>query len=147
MIQSLTIEKEILGKMAAVFSTSQQEQGFVLGCSARLDCVDTCEQIPAIRAGLHFYTPDASYANQVIQNWSEVGVCFCGFVHSHIVNKPALSEADIEYARSMFQVYRLPVLWFGIGLVQKQNVDYHLYSVTTQNDKVHISSVALKAGN
>ena len=134
----LSIREEVTVKLTGVFQNSKQEKGFLLGCSSRLDCVDHCEQIPAIRAGLHFYEPDSAYADGVIQKWAADNICFCGFLHSHLVDKTDLSIPDIQFARKLFQAYSLPVLWFGLALVEGKSVTYRFYIVTEQGiDDLH----------
>ena len=138
---NLFVKGNILEKIGQVFSSSDVEQGFLLGCTTRLDCLDYCEQVPAVRAGIHFYEPDATCANEIIQSWAKRGICFCGFIHSHVVDKEDLSEADEEFARSLSGAYDIPVMWFGLGVVNCQSVSFSFYSVSVENDKNMIASV------
>lgn len=125
----LIISRQVIEQLTNVFRESNQEKGFLLGCTSHLDTLDCCKQLPAIQAGLHFYEPDFELANEIVRLWANHRICFCGFIHSHVVNKPELSEADIDFARSLFLVYDLPVLWFGLALVRGENVQYRFYSV------------------
>ena len=79
-------------------------------------------QLPAKQSGKYYYMPDGTAANQIIEEWRKRNICFCGFVHSHIALKEKLSEADIEYAKQIYKVYHLPVLWFGVGIVHGTKV-------------------------
>lgn len=130
MYKSLSIHKSILDQMAAVFSNSVHEAGYLLGCSTRLDCLDHCEQLPPVQAGLHFYEPDSAYANSIINQWASQNICFCGMIHSHVVEKETLSEADVVFAKQLFHAYSLPVLWFGLALVDRKKVNYQFYGIT-----------------
>lgn len=137
----LTICKDVLRKLTEVFRESSQEEGFLLGCTSRLDCLDCCEQIPASRAGMYFYEPDVACANKIIQCWASQGTCYCGFIHSHVMGKNALSIADIEFAKRIYAAYHLPELWFGIGVVGEEKVEYLFFSVTRDNGDITILPV------
>ena len=130
----LTVREEVFRMLAEVFRQSKQEEGFILGSTSRLDCLDCCEQIPAVRAGMYFYEPDAIYANEAIRRWAKQGICFCGFIHSHITDQPNLSEADIEFAKCLFQAYCLAGMWFGLAVVYHEMVVYKFYWVTGGNE-------------
>lgn len=128
----IELQEEILLQMEDAFASSTVEQAFLLGCTSRLDCLNRCCKLPAVRAGKHFYTPDATAADQIITAWGVEGVCFCGFIHSHVVNKEELSEADILFAKELIAAYDLPVLWFGLAIVTAREVAYKFYAVSRQ---------------
>lgn len=131
----LEIDKKILTEITQQFLSKKNEMGFLLGTASRLNCLEYCYQLPAKQAGLHYYVPDEAKANNIIQYWTEQNICFCGLIHSHVVSKEELSEADIEYAKLIFQTYHLPVLWFGIGIVREVEVTFKFYAVTRKSDK------------
>lgn len=137
----LTIRREVLRQLTEAFWESGQEEGFLLGCTSRLDCLDHCEQLPAVRVGLHFYEPDSEQADRIIRRWAEQEICFCGFIHSHVADKSDLSEADIEFAKRIYKVYCLPQLWFGIGVVGAGRVEYIFYSVASDDENTTIEPV------
>lgn len=143
----LSVSQEALKQMTQVFSNSETEQGFLLGCTAAWNALDHCCQLPAARSGKYFYEPFAAAANGIIQDWADHGICFCGFVHSHLVDKPSLSENDIDFAHRLFRAYPLPVLWFGIGVVRGSRVDYVFYSVTEQDGTPCILPAETANGN
>lgn len=131
----LRIKKEILQQLRQSFSLSHVETGFILGTYSCLEQLEYCYQIPAVQAGIHYYSPDIVIANKKIKEWTEVGICFCGFIHSHVVKKVDFSNGDIEFAKKLMNSYRLPVLWFGLGVVNDDcEVDIYFYSVTQQNN-------------
>lgn len=139
---TLTVCREVFQTLNETFLSSKQEAGFILGCQTRLDCLDSCEQVPANQAGVYFYRPDASYANHIIQKWQAQRICFCGFIHSHVVNKQDLSEADVQFAQALFRACPLPVLWFGLAIALDGHVTYRFFSVTEENGSIHIRPVS-----
>jgi hypothetical protein len=61
------------------------------------------------------YSPDIDYLNQIIPIWKELGITFCGFVHSHPRGFRRPSHADEAYATSVFLHFeRLDMLWLPI---------------------------------
>lgn len=47
------------------------------------------------------YAPDTETLNRVISEWSQRGITFVGFVHSHPPNRNKLSAIDIRYAEKI----------------------------------------------
>lgn len=135
----LLINKDVLEGISTNFSKCDVEKGFLLGSSNDLTHIDHCFDLPAMDAGLHFYEPDPVLADKQIQHWADQGVCFCGMIHSHVVDKQELSENDIEYAKVLYSAYQLPVLWFGIGIVHSNIVDFQFYSVSKSGEQVNIT--------
>lgn len=135
----LHVKGDVLLRLSAVFCECNVERGFLLGSSNDLTHIDHCFDLPAMDAGLHFYEPDPVLADKQIQHWANQGVCFCGMIHSHVVDKQELSENDIEYAKVLYSAYHLPLLWFGIGIVRADNVDFKFYSVSESNGHINIT--------
>lgn len=136
----LSIQNDVLSEISTVFSRNKnREQGFLLGSSTQLTHIDDCIYLPASKSGIHFYEPDLDAANYAIRNWGKKKVCFCGMIHSHVVNKPNLSENDIEYAKQIFKAYNLPVLWFGIGIVGISSVQFLFFSVSEIESSIAIT--------
>lgn len=140
----LCIQWDILHHLTHVFLSKDHEQGFILGSAKCLERLDFCGQIPAVQAGKYFYTPDSQYANTIIKDWAELNICFCGFVHSHLVNKNDLSDSDIEFAKQLFKSYNIPILWFGIGIVYKDAVNFQFYSVSSSDGDIVISPIKVE---
>lgn len=134
----LLINKMILENISTAFCMCDVEKGFLLGSSNELTYVDHCFDLPAMEAGLHFYEPDPVLADQAIRRWADQGVCFCGMIHSHVVDKQDLSVNDVEYAKVLYSAYQLPILWFGIGIVNANKVDFRFYSVSEFGEEVNI---------
>ena len=137
----LFIREDVLNELTSCFLKHDVEQGFLLGSTRRLNQVNRCCRLFTEQADVYFITPDAEKATEQIQKWAEQRVCFCGMVHSHIWPKRELSEADIEFAEALIRMYELPMLWFGIGVVEKGAVVFQFYRVTKQQNKVEIAAV------
>ena len=135
----LHIKKDVLLRLSTAFCECDVEKGFLLGSSNDLSHVNHCFDLPAVDAGLHFYEPDPVLADTRIRLWADQGVCFCGMIHSHVVDKQELSENDIEYAKVLFSAYHLPLLWFGIGIVHADQVDFRIYAVSESDGQVNIN--------
>lgn len=135
----LLINKKVLEEISAAFGKCEVEKGFLLGSDSTLNHINYCFDLPASDAGLHFYEPNPICADETIRCWANQGVCFCGMIHSHVVDKQDLSVNDIEYAKVLYSAYHLPVLWFGIGIVHANKVDFRFYSVSESREEVNIT--------
>lgn len=135
----LRIKNDVLSKIAKAFRACDVEKGFLLGSNRDLTYINYCFDLPASDAGLHFYEPNPVCADETIRSWANQGVCFCGMIHSHVVDKQDLSVNDIAYAKALYSAYHLPVLWFGIGIVQASNVDFRFYSVSKSSEQINIT--------
>ena len=139
------VNKEILNDIAQTFISIDQEQGFLLGCTTCLEQLDHCCFLPAVQAGKFYYIPDSKAADCVIKNWAARSICFCGFIHSHLSDKKDLSESDIEFAQKLFESYPLPVLWFGIGIVNEDGVIFRFYAVSKIDGVMSVSPIEAEA--
>ena len=135
----LLINKDVMEDISTNFFKCDVEKGFLLGSSNDLTHIDHCFDLPAMDAGLHFYEPDPVLADNQIRHWAGQGVCFCGMIHSHVVDKQELSVNDIEYAKVLYTAYHLPLLWFGIGIVYTDKVDFRFYSVSESEGQINIT--------
>ena len=52
-----------------------------------------------------------------------------------------LSQNDIEFAKQLLMTYKLPVLWFGLGVVAGDNVNFQFYSVIADKVGVKLTPV------
>ncbi len=128
----LAITEKVLRYIKDTVKYSKVEQGFALGCTSRLDRIDVCEQIPAVQAGVYFYSPDSKIATEIVEGWMDNNICFCGFIHSHRTNKRDFSEPDIRFAEKLLINFRVPYLWFGLLVIMEQQEEillYKLYSI------------------
>lgn len=134
----LLITRKVLEDISTAFCKCNVEKGFLLGSDSSLNNINYCFDLPAANAGLHFYEPNSIIADETIRKWANQGVCFCGMIHSHVVDKQDLSVNDVEYAKVLYSAYQLPILWFGIGIVNANKVDFRFYSVSELGEEVNI---------
>ena len=140
-VELLTVSKRAMNILDTALSRMDREQGCILGCSERLDRIDCVMPIRAAEASKFFYRPDVTQANCMIRQWAEEGVCFCGFIHSHVTEKRGLSEADMLFAESMFKSFCMPVMWFGLAVLQEKQKDYFFYLMKERQGNPVIESV------
>lgn len=134
----MTITNTVSETISSTFICSDTEKGFLLGSSRRLSCIDNCAELQELNAGKYFYEPDPTLANEIINRWRKNGVCFSGFIHSHVVPKMELSEDDIEFAKRLFSSFKLPVLWFGIGILCNEKIVFKFFSVQEIEGQIEI---------
>lgn len=135
----LLIAKEVLTEITSVFRKGDAEQGFLLGCDRNFDYINHCSVLFPIESGPCYYVPDSNRADELIRRWAERQICFCGMVHSHLVNKTDLSESDIDFAKELYLAYRLPKLWFAIGVRASENMVFRFYSVSERDGEILVS--------
>lgn len=132
----LIITEQVLNSIIEDTKSCLFEQGFILGCTSRLDRIDVCMQIPAVQAGLYFYSPDTKAAEKTIHRWAEKDICFCGFIHSHRTDKREFSEADVRFAEKLLTSYRMPYLWFGLLVITEFNKEILFYKLQFNVNKI-----------
>lgn len=132
----LFLTQVILQKIETEFCQVDCERGGILGCSENLDIIDYFCPIPALQSNRYSYTPDIKIANQVIAAWRRDGICFIGFIHSHIVNKPYLSEGDIHFAKMIYQNFHMPYIWFGLAVIYSEKISVLFFKVCKLQTKI-----------
>ena len=137
----LFIKKQVLSHIRNAVTSRDIEQGFILGSQTRLDQLDCCKEIPAVQASLNYYNPNSAVADAAVQHWANNAVCFTGFLHSHVNDKYDLSDADIDFAERLYKAYCLPVLWFGLAVINENKVSIVFYSVQDDNGTIQIMPV------
>lgn len=138
----LKIDKTLLNNIKEMFLNKDYEQGFLLGCSSCLEQLEHCYYVPTVCANRHFYKPDVCVANEAIKQWSKQDICFCGFIHSHVIEKYELSINDVVFAKRLFSAYNLPMMWFGIGVCVGFEVKIHFY-IIMRNSKGDIDILSI----
>lgn len=137
----LKIKKMVLDEIQNHFLNNDNiEQGFLLGCRQNLEQIDMCGLIPVKQTSTYFITPDEEQADEIIDSWARQKICFCGMIHSHVRQKEDLSEADLLFAEQLCQVYMLPFLWFGIGIVKRQKVEFKFYRLKRNEQQIFIEA-------
>ena len=134
----LFIKQQVLSHICDAVISSDVEQGFILGSQTRLDQLDYCREIPAVQASLNFYKPNSVVADTIIQQWANTNVCFSGYLHTHIGEKNDFSEADVAFAKKLYNAYQLPLLWFGLAVVNASTISLYFYSVEELDGTIQI---------
>lgn len=140
----LTTEPGLLDQMAAFFTASSYEEGFLLGCSTQINHLTHAVHLPSSNSGLYHYEPNSAQARQLIRIWADLGICFCGFIHSHVRGKRELSEDDLEFAETLIRAYNVPLLWFGLAVISDKTTRFIFYSLTLKNGCACLTSVPIQ---
>lgn len=137
----IRIKKQVIHEMEQFFLSQDHEQGCLLGCSEQLDQIDRVCIIPGVHAEESF-VPDIELLNKQLIQWESLGVCFGGFVHSHIGGGSFVSMEDQETIRRWTQASELPFLCFGVALVSCNDV--HLKFYIANNDRKDITIIGME---
>lgn len=97
-ISTFSIAESVLDKIRDVLHTP--EMGGILGATEN-HLVTEFHHDSTGRTTARTYTPDTDKLNEVIRKWSQSGITFVGFVHSHPANRVTLSSVDIRYAEKI----------------------------------------------
>ena len=95
---SFDMDRAILDQILRDIGSKKPEQGGALGVdktSGRITRFYFDEQANRSSAS---YSPDARTVTEVINQWDEEGVAFCGMIHSHPGSFGSPSEGDRQYA-------------------------------------------------
>ncbi len=96
------IPSEVYQAILAALPLVPPEAGVVLGArDNRIAAFVVDTGIPKIDRAV--YTPRTDYINQVIRQWHEKGIQFCGLAHSHPFGQNSLSRSDIAYIHSIMK--------------------------------------------
>lgn len=88
------------------------------------------------------YTPDIVQLEHIIAHWSDIGISFSGFIHSHPSHNTTLSHIDKKYISSIFLINHIKYsLYFPIVLSQADNASFDIvcYRAEMMNTKLIIS--------
>ena len=136
----LTIQSSVLEQIHGAFlRCSNREQGFLLGSKYNLEQIDICCPLSAMQASMYFISLNAEQTNRQIEQWAAQKICFSGMIHSHVRKKEDLSEADILFAKQLYHAYSLPFLWFGIGIIEQQDVRFKFYKLEQTQSQFSVS--------
>lgn len=141
----LNIRHSVYSELEHVFLLDKHEQGFILGSMQDYNSIDFCKLIPARQSGEYFYTPDNLVANMSIWKWGNEGICFSGFIHSHTKGQKIFSEDDILFCHQLLSNYRVPYLWFGLGIITaEKTIKTKFYKACKQHEHLLLHPVAVK---
>lgn len=92
----MTIDQHTYHALCTAFSPVPPEAGGILG--SRNGCICAFVYDPGTPdMSRNCYTPNVDFLNQVIDQWQEQGITFCGIVHSHPSGHSKLSKPDLSY--------------------------------------------------
>ena len=98
----MKIEQEIVDNISAVANSKPLEIGGILGSSKDNVITDMITDLSSDAVKCRFeYYPNTDFLNTQIENWAENGIEFLGFFHTHFSGSKNLSDADIEYIKSI----------------------------------------------
>lgn len=113
----MTIDQHTYHALSAAFSPVPPEAGGILGSKNGCICAFVYDPgIPDLTRNC--YTPDVDFLNWVTEQWQEAGIIFCGIVHSHPPGQQTLSEADLDYIRTIMDSMptQISELYFPIDI-------------------------------
>lgn len=114
-LRPLKVDKNCLSEMIEYLNSSQDERGGIIGTSKNFryithfypDCNSSCSSST--------YSPNSKNVNNQIKSWIDDGVCFIGFIHSHINGCNILSVDDKRYILKLLNAFpHLPFMWFPL---------------------------------
>lgn len=76
------------------------EQGGILGCDENGKVISFFPDVTG-KTTKKYYIPNVNKLNEVIKEWSENGINFAGFVHTHRKGRGQLSSIDVDYAKKI----------------------------------------------
>lgn len=143
----LQISRCVITNLQEVFLSRKTEQGFILGSNTCFGQIDFCYQVPALHSENNIYIPNADAANEAIKIWASKGICFCGFIHSHVVDKEGFSASDILFFKKLLDTYKLPSFFLGLGIVKRNDVKIVFYSAQIDNGELLLEQENLEILN
>lgn len=98
----MRIRGDVYSSLFAAFRPVPPEAGGLLGGPASAGCTEGVVTAFRFDRGLGkgsagFYVPDTDALNDVLEHWSETGLCLYGIVHSHCPGGETLSCGDRGY--------------------------------------------------
>lgn len=112
-IPMIQIEKSVIMQIRERLQSDRIEQGCLVGAGDYLNRIDHFVLVPG-RAEHDRFVPDPEAVNREIARWSDRGICFCGFFHSHPEGAGFLSCADHVAIERWVLAAGLPFLCFGV---------------------------------
>lgn len=134
----LKIAQTAMDALEQSLSSDLSERGCILGSSKTLTQIDHVCDIPGSQKK-ESYSPDMEILNRKIAEWRGIGICFAGFVHTHIGGCAAFSAADAHAAKEWFLASGLPLLWFGVAASKPNGLSFRFYAVKEKKGTIVIS--------
>lgn len=123
------ITDNVMDELKKTCTKSLVEQVFLLGCRENIMLVDVCANVSCRLVSKCFCVPDVKVISQIIEDWYEKHICFCGVVHSHLTSKKDFSEADVQFAKKIYESFLMPLLWLGIVNVHEDTNVLQMYKI------------------
>lgn len=139
--------KEVYKELVDVIFDSKVEQGFILGSSENIECVNHSFHIPAIAETKYYYEADYNKANQIIKNWYRQGICFTGFIHSHPMGCINFSNSDLVFAGKLLDCFDMPFLWFGLIVDTEKTPEIKFFKIWKESGSLHFHDEKIEIVN
>ena len=112
----MIIKAEIYDQILCAFPAVPPESGCILGVREdSVDCFVHDYEAPTVDRAI--YTPNIEVLNQVIAQWAERGIRFCGLAHSHPHGQESLSSGDVHYINTIMQAMPVSMKYLYFPLV------------------------------
>lgn len=120
----MNIYKQLYDEILKHFCTVPPEQGGIIGMKDGIICsyVHDDEFLNNERA---VYIPNTIFFNKCIKKWENIGIEFCGMVHSHPIGQNKLSNSDCEYIEKIFNMNpKIDKLFFPLVIEGEGMIPY-----------------------
>lgn len=126
----LKIKRNILSEIGSNTENIHFETGGILGSKDNEAITDIVFDLGINQNHPCSYTPDTDYLNDVIMQWENDSIMFCGIFHTHFCNVKSLSNGDKRYIYEILKSMLPDVksLYFPIYILpDKELVPYLAY--------------------
>lgn len=124
----IRIEKNALEKLKKSFSGALIESGGMIGSKNGV-IVDFCFDNGG---DPEKYVPNVEKLNKKIAEWQKSGISFAGIVHSHHNDCRLLSDADINYARTILKSCSMASVCFPIVTYRGEEIIVTPYKIGSE---------------
>ncbi len=94
------------------------------------------------------YVPNVDKINSIIESWQLSGIRFQGIYHTHFGGADSLSDADIEYIKSIMEampdfvnILNFPVILIPEGMMVNYTVSLNRNNLSIDKDFIQIKEV------
>lgn len=119
----MKIEARVYSDILKKCISPPPEMGGILG---EMDGVVTHYALDRGLPGNHYdeYIPDVNYLNEIIAEWSDCNIEFCGLFHTHFKDGDRLSNADKKYIYQIMQSTKCEFLYFPLIIPDRTMIAY-----------------------
>ena len=96
------ITQQVGSKLKKTVLTQEPETGGILGSAIKGKITHFVFDRKAVRHA-SLYIPNVDFLNPFIAQWERKGIRFVGLIHSHPMDAPRLSKADLLYAGAVLK--------------------------------------------